>query len=130
MFYVVYFEGKEVAFGCHVNLLNAHRVSEGKLIQIYAWFPALAKFGGVDVTEDGEMELPDIIQRFGPIVPLTGAEAEAVRRQEAEWDENYISTSTKHVPETVQRVRQMDANEIGIQMASSPKRSSAWAPTT
>lgn len=117
MFYVVFQLGIEhVAFGRHTLHLNVHEVSEGKMIQTATYFPATAKFGGVKVTEDGEMELPDLIKRFGPVVPLTGNGSELVRIQDAEWDENNVSTSTEHVPEIVQRVREMDANEVGVQM--------------
>ena len=119
MFYAVYKEGEaeHVAFGRHTQHLNVHRVEDGKMIELPIWFPAIMKFGGIKVVEFGEMELPDIIQRFGPIIPVTGEDAELVRASDALWDEDHpVSTSTEHVPKIVQRVREMDAHEVGVQM--------------
>ena len=63
-----------VAFGEDPSMQNQHRVVAEGLRQMATFWPAVTKWQEYDVEDEGETTLEEIVQRFGPIIPIPDEE--------------------------------------------------------
>ena len=132
MFFTRYTIGDReyVAFGNYEQFQSVHRVAEGEMREVGQIWPSISKFGDIediDVKAEGQATREELIEWFGPIVPLDGIEGGEFRDRFEEHERRESARRRfseplhfRLVPDEVVRIPSLSDDEVvrEIQRAS------------